>query len=130
MVYSSCQSNRRDHTGLRAHACGCHICRRSTCYSLRRMSMNAFLKFVCSAALLTMTLSAATGQSPSSPQAVDCTELKDTLSRAQTRLQDWPQLARYVEANGKTAAPAKGELRVVFMGDSITDFWGRGGGEF
>lgn len=36
---------------------------------------------------------------------------------------DWPNLARYGEANKKVAAPAKNEQRVVFMGDSITDSW-------
>jgi len=32
-------------------------------------------------------------------------------------------LARYAEANAALSAPAKFELRVVFMGDSITDGW-------
>ncbi len=36
---------------------------------------------------------------------------------------DWPNLARYHDDNTKTAPPAKGEQRVVFMGDSITDSW-------
>jgi lysophospholipase L1-like esterase len=38
---------------------------------------------------------------------------------------DWPGLARYHEANLKLAAPTAGEARVVFMGDSITDAWGK-----
>ena len=37
--------------------------------------------------------------------------------------EDWPWLARFKEANLKLAAPAKGEDRVVFMGDSITQGW-------
>jgi len=44
--------------------------------------------------------------------------------------QDWPNLARYREENAKLPPPAAGENRVVFMGDSITDAWGRGTGEF
>lgn len=36
---------------------------------------------------------------------------------------DWPNLARYNEDNRKIAPPARNELRVVFMGDSITDSW-------
>lgn len=36
---------------------------------------------------------------------------------------DWPNLARYREANAKVAPPEKNEPRVVFMGDSITDSW-------
>jgi lysophospholipase L1-like esterase len=45
------------------------------------------------------------------------------LERAENRLKDWPNLARYRDANTKLAPPAKGEDRVVFMGDSITDGW-------
>ncbi len=36
---------------------------------------------------------------------------------------DWPWLARFKEADLKLAAPAPGENRVVFMGDSITEGW-------
>jgi len=43
---------------------------------------------------------------------------------------DWPNLARYHDDNTRVAPPAPGEERVVFMGDSITDGWGRGRGEF
>jgi lysophospholipase L1-like esterase len=45
------------------------------------------------------------------------------LERAETKLKDWPNLGRYREANSKLAPSAKGERRVVFMGDSITDSW-------
>jgi lysophospholipase L1-like esterase len=45
------------------------------------------------------------------------------LMRADARLRDWPDLTRYREANRTLAAPAAGEARVVFMGDSITDGW-------
>src|SRR5689334_1304564 len=44
--------------------------------------------------------------------------------------QDWPNLARYRDENAKLAPPAPGENRVVFMGDSITDAWGRQYGQF
>lgn len=37
--------------------------------------------------------------------------------------QDWPNLGRYQEENSKLGPPAPGEDRVVFMGNSITDFW-------
>src|SRR3954466_8674682 len=36
---------------------------------------------------------------------------------------DYGQLARYREAKAKLGAPAAGENRVVFFGDSITDIW-------
>jgi lysophospholipase L1-like esterase len=57
------------------------------------------------------------------PSATDCAEVKTQLTRAQTRLNDWPQLTRYRDANTKVVAPLKNEVRVVFMGDSITDSW-------
>jgi lysophospholipase L1-like esterase len=45
------------------------------------------------------------------------------LERAEAKLKDWPNLGRYRDANSKVAPPAKGEDRVVFIGDSITDSW-------
>jgi lysophospholipase L1-like esterase len=44
--------------------------------------------------------------------------------------QDWPNLGRYRADNEKVGAPKAGEARVVFMGDSITDAWGRSYGKF
>jgi lysophospholipase L1-like esterase len=38
-------------------------------------------------------------------------------------LNDWPNLARYREANAALGAPKPGEHRVVFMGNSITQGW-------
>ena len=56
--------------------------------------------------------------------ATGCPEMATALTalmRADMRLADWPNLARYREANRTLPAPASGESRVVFMGDSITD---------
>lgn len=36
---------------------------------------------------------------------------------------DWAQLSRYRSANAQLRPAASGEARVVFFGDSITDFW-------
>jgi len=44
-------------------------------------------------------------------------------SRIAVFTDDYGQLARYREANAALAAPAAGEKRVVFFGDSITDAW-------
>src|SRR5919107_5703301 len=52
-----------------------------------------------------------------------CAEAQTRAARAEARLQDWPALARYRADNAKLSPPAKGERRVVFMGDSITDSW-------
>jgi lysophospholipase L1-like esterase len=62
--------------------------------------------------------------SPSSP----CPEvpiLRADLARAEARSRDWANLARYRAANAAVPAPAAGERRVVFMGDSITDGWSK-----
>jgi lysophospholipase L1-like esterase len=45
------------------------------------------------------------------------------IERMHNKLQDWPNLSRYRADNAKLSEPAKGEQRVVFYGDSITDFW-------
>ena len=37
--------------------------------------------------------------------------------------QDWPELNRFRKQNKNLGAPAKGEQRVVFMGNSITEGW-------
>ncbi len=56
------------------------------------------------------------------------------LAKLQQRLEavsnDWPNLARYREANALLKPPSEGEARVVFMGDSITDAWPRTGAFF
>jgi lysophospholipase L1-like esterase len=60
----------------------------------------------------------------------ELTKTLDQLARAQKTLNDWPNLARYHGDNANLAPPAAGESRVVFMGDSITDGWGRPRGTF
>jgi lysophospholipase L1-like esterase len=44
-------------------------------------------------------------------------------SRVSIYSDDFGQLARYREADAALAPPAAGESRVVFLGDSITDYW-------
>jgi lysophospholipase L1-like esterase len=73
---------------------------------------------------------AASGQTPgqAASSAVpsncpDATDLTDRLATQTKQLQDWPNLARYHDANGTVQGPALNEVRVVFMGDSITDMW-------
>ncbi|WIT11249.1 SGNH/GDSL hydrolase family protein [Paucibacter sediminis] len=45
------------------------------------------------------------------------------LASAQPAAGDWAGHGRYRAANASLPAPASGERRVVFMGDSITEFW-------
>ncbi len=44
-------------------------------------------------------------------------------SRAPVWMSDFGELGRYRAADGSLPAPRPAELRVVFMGDSITDMW-------
>jgi lysophospholipase L1-like esterase len=62
--------------------------------------------------------------------ARDSANLQRELDHAHKQLLDWADLGRYKEENAKLAPAAPGENRVVFMGDSITDGWGRRFGEF
>jgi lysophospholipase L1-like esterase len=45
-------------------------------------------------------------------------------------LRDYGGLIRYGSENSELRPPAKGETRVIFFGDQITDFWGRRTGRF
>ena len=63
---------------------------------------------------------------PPPPVLPPCPELAAAVQAAvrnDARLQDWANLGRYRDANRALPAPAPGEARVVFMGDSITDAW-------
>jgi lysophospholipase L1-like esterase len=82
------------------------------------------------ASFLAMTGGASAQQSPvpttPAKDAESCPELpvlQKKLDDMNGRLQDWPQLAHYRDANAAVQAPAADEVRVVFMGDSITDIW-------
>src|SRR5258706_2018234 len=86
---------------------------------LRYSSMTRILK-LC---FLFLVLIASASAQTASQESQECADAKAQAERLQTRLQDWPALARYREANAGVTAPAKNEKRVVFMGDSITDGW-------
>ena len=84
---------------------------------MRRISL------VCAVLVLFGVKAFGQASTPATTLAPECVEMKTRLDRAETKLSDWPALARYREDNKKTAPPAKNEQRVVFMGDSITDGW-------
>jgi len=93
------------------------------------MGRKMLLAQICVTWMLALSI-AARAQSPASApegnKRMDCEELPGvaaSLASAEKTLQDWANLARYREANSQLPAPAKGEKRVVFMGDSITDIW-------
>ena len=79
-----------------------------------------------SIALLALLSPIAFSQPPSPvPDPGEVLKLRTNLERVQSTLRDWPDLARYRDDNAKLEPPAASENRVVFMGDSITDAWGR-----
>jgi lysophospholipase L1-like esterase len=93
----------------------------------KSVGRTAFAFFIAMGAAKAQAPASAPAGAPNSAPA-DCAELPvltEKLARADKMLHDWPNLARYAEANAAAAAPAKSELRVVFMGDSITDAWVR-----
>ena len=64
--------------------------------------------------------------SPAQAAVPNCPEVATAITnlmRNDVRLRDWPNLARYRDANRTLAPAAASESRVVFMGDSITDAW-------
>ena len=75
------------------------------------------------ALLTSSTLQSSNAQPPQAPPPLpSCPELARAVSdvaRADVRLRDWANLARYRDANRALMSPPQ----VVFMGDSITDSW-------
>ncbi len=80
-------------------------------------------------ALLLAAAALSWGQAPpASPDEIG--KLRKQLELNDRRLKDWPALGRYRADNATVPPPSAGEERVVFMGDSITDGWGRRYGKF
>ncbi len=79
--------------------------------------------------VISLSLSLGLAQDAAAPQS-ELEKLQKQVARNEKTLQDWANLGRYREENSKLGAPAAGEKRVVFMGDSITDAWGRSYGKF
>jgi lysophospholipase L1-like esterase len=89
--------------------------------------MPSFLHAITIAAVLAVTPPAADAASPAvNPLllAPVATLTPDQVQGMQRQLLDWPQLQRYRAENAALAAPTRGQPRVVFFGDSITEGWG------
>jgi len=72
------------------------------------------------------------GQQMTQARQVDqiMAQLSRQVDQMETQLVDWANLNRYRKENAELPPVAYGEQRVVFYGDSITDFWGRSTGSF
>ena|SRR5689334_17252134 len=70
------------------------------------------------AGLFSLSLLAQPPAPPPSPPVPPLRGINDLIN-------DYGNLRRYAADNEKTGAPSAGDARVVFMGDSITDAWGR-----
>ena len=66
------------------------------------------------------------GRPPVSPERQE----EQRKAREEQVRNDWAQMKRYRDDDAKIGPPGKGEKRVVFMGDSITDGWIRQAPEF
>jgi lysophospholipase L1-like esterase len=86
--------------------------------AMRTLRKEKFMKRTRIIAWISL-LATAWAQQPADPRK----PLNDRIQSLESRLLDWPNLARYADADAKLPPPAKGEMRVVFLGDSITDLW-------
>jgi len=71
---------------------------------------------------------AAAGQTPDSAQTIQT--LRRELAAQKHLLADWAGLTRYGSEDTEIRPPAPDENRVVFLGDDITEQWGRGSTPF
>jgi lysophospholipase L1-like esterase len=84
------------------------------------------IKILLGLALLSCLVSA---QSPRDCASVT-SALEQRLEGQRRLLADWAGLIRYGSENTELPAPKPGEDRVVFLGDEITESWGRGSAQF
>lgn len=84
--------------------------------------MNRLLFSSVLAALILTRASSAQLLDDFTPPRANCC-LVNTAKSLADQLQDWNQLGRYHDANLQLRAQPADPNQVVFMGDSITDFW-------
>jgi lysophospholipase L1-like esterase len=78
---------------------------------------------LCVLALAQQPVPSATSQPQTHPLSGSERLQQWRQSRQSIYMNDFGELSRYRDANAALAAPAPGENRVVFFGDSITDVW-------
>jgi lysophospholipase L1-like esterase len=83
------------------------------------------MRFVRIHAALAVTLAGATlSAQPSGPTVAELEQRLNTCSRL---MRDWAGLTRYGSDNAELPKPSADANRVVFLGDEITEAWGRQG---
>src|SRR6267154_6730960 len=70
----------------------------------------------------------AVAQTPDADQRIHALERR--LDAQRHLIIDWASLTRYGSDDAEVRPPAPGEDRVVFLGDEITEQWGRGNTRF
>jgi lysophospholipase L1-like esterase len=87
-------------------------------------------RFIPELALAVVSCISAPAQQPAQPAPQAAAKLTGSQrltqwrnSRVAVYMNDFGELSRYRDANAALQAPASGESRVVFYGDSITDGW-------
>src|SRR5262245_13431570 len=80
------------------------------------------------AAAILVSMCAIRGQTTDPAKTI--AELENELAAHIRLLADWGGLTRYGSENAELRPPAPGVDRVVFLGDDITETWGRGKAKF
>ena len=95
-------------------------------YVLRRFCLIVAAFLCCGLAFAQATAPSVPAQAPKPAEQPSALEQLTPYqkSRLERVLNDWPFLAKYRDADKELPPPASGEVRVVFMGDSITEGWG------
>jgi acyl-CoA thioesterase I len=91
-----------------------------------------FVILLCSGPIWSQSTNSPPGQQAIQSKRVEemVTELAQQVRQMESQLGDWADLQRYRSENARLGPVPEGEQRVVFYGDSITDFWGRRTGTF
>jgi lysophospholipase L1-like esterase len=101
----------------------------NACYGMRTIGLMAIWSMLGLTALAQGSSRTVSSQPVGSGADTEVTITAKEYKRYQQATSDWAQLARYRDDDAKLPPPSE-EQRVVFLGDSITDNWGRKYGAF
>ena len=95
-------------------------------YALRGFFVIAAVLLCCGLAFAQATAPSTPAQAPKPAEQPAAAEQLTPYQKSQLEraFDDWANLAKYRDADKALPAPAPDEVRVVFMGDSITEGWG------